>query len=236
MATVESWYLKFQKSLLLRLPRADWPEVGSEFWDEFRHSLIRHGATEGDARGALSLLVEDPPKFVGELVPGFKKALQAVWKRSEVEDGRPVGGTFAEASAASRYCQNCDGGGQVVVFHQMVCRSVAAYCECAAGKWLYATRSKDLPPDRRLVRLLDVTTDGTCFSLEQPPLESLTDPFGTPLPEVWAKNNPPLSSGAGGGRKLPSGLGQLVPVVPISPKPASAPDPAEVVCSPAPPF
>jgi hypothetical protein len=234
MASVESWFLRFSQSVTRRLPRADWPPPTEEFWDEVRACLVRHGATEGAAREALSILAEGPPKFVGELIPALIAALKVAWKRSEVAGGGPPGGTFAEASAASRGCPDCGGMGQVVVFHRTICRSLTAHCECAAGRWLHAARGKDLPEGKVLLRLLDVKTGQTAYGVEQPSLDTLTDPTGTPLPEVWARNNPP--PGAASRRRPPSGLGELVPVAPLPPRPAGAtvaaagagpPDPAE---------
>jgi hypothetical protein len=223
MAKVESWFPRFSQSLVRRLPRADWPAPTCEFWDEVRSFLVHKGATEEVAREAMSILAEDPPKFLDNVIPSFRGAIEAVWKRAEAADA-PAGGTFAEAQAASRHCPDCSGMGQVVVFHRSVLRSIAAHCECAAGRWLHANRTKDLPePERRrYLRLLDVKAGIVPYVLDQPRLESLADAAGRPLPEVWAANNPPAGPARKPGR---AGLGELVPVVPIPPRPMPAPAP-----------
>jgi hypothetical protein len=67
---VESWLLQWATSHQLRIPRHDWPEVGTEageaFWGALRSLFIRNGVTRDDATEASIFISGSPPKWLSE--------------------------------------------------------------------------------------------------------------------------------------------------------------------------
>lgn len=142
---VQSWFVRFQADLVARLPRPDWPDPDSIFWEDFHRSLVRHGVVEAVAADAARALMEAPPPFLTDVLPAFLAAVKLVWASADV----PAGGTDdrEEAQRASRDCADCGGSGLATRWrHATLGRldaqgrprsaSVTFYCRCVMGRWI----------------------------------------------------------------------------------------------------
>jgi hypothetical protein len=139
---VEHWIGGFIIRHVQRIPREDWPDVDSAFWDSWRSALVRHGVTEPVADAASEALAEDPPPYLDRQLPAFVQAVKRAWKAGG--PSAPPPDDRAAAVAASRDCPGCSGSGYGSAVDAARTKStghevrVACLCPCACpmSRWV----------------------------------------------------------------------------------------------------
>jgi hypothetical protein len=118
---IHEWLQGFLADMRDAFPPADWPAPGTEaydaFFELFRRAFARNGISEQEARDALTLLAEDPPRWKAEAI---QKTVAAVKINREMAtanpaaqpaQGPPVLVPPREAVAVSQDCPECGGTG-----------------------------------------------------------------------------------------------------------------------------
>lgn len=111
MAMVLDWFADFARMLVERSGRVDFPEPGSEFWQDFYRSLTRIGATEAQADEASSIVCDLPNLFPNQYRPMVVEAVQKLQARDLSASKGVEPGSLDEARIASRECPDCQGSG-----------------------------------------------------------------------------------------------------------------------------
>lgn len=138
---IADWFIDFADYLTQAIPRHDWPDSGTAFWDVMERAFRDSGLVqEAVAREAVFIVAARPPAFVAD----FPAALCAAGTTAR-DRVRLAGGDLptdrAVAEAASRDCPECGGTG-LTARHVWVARAqrhVSAGCcchRCQAGRWL----------------------------------------------------------------------------------------------------
>jgi hypothetical protein len=152
---IETWFWDFLERHLERIPRGDWPPIGSEFWETHLRAFEKHGVSDAVAEDASKILAESPPPYIDRHLETFLRAVRSVWAASEVASTAP-----AEREAAERFSRTCDdcGGktgiavryrrkslGQVDSKGRPVIPAVQFYCRCSMGRWLQKHHQQHAP-------------------------------------------------------------------------------------------
>jgi hypothetical protein len=118
---IEEWLQGVLLDLREAYPPADWPNVGTEAYDEFferfRKAFARNGVSEAESREAIDVMAEDPPRFKAEAVQKTVDAVKAIRETSPATDGltgAPISAVVVPprgAVEASKDCPECRGTG-----------------------------------------------------------------------------------------------------------------------------
>ena len=152
---VEDWFPQFMVEHQARLPRTDWPELGTEdgdvYWTTFETNLRRSGADRDLATEASIILAGDPPKYLGDQ---SKAILAVVSKLREQQSNHGQVGDFstrAEAYKASIGCHDCSATGLATRFRHAPLKigqgpTVQLLCVCPMGRWTKSRYEGDKGP------------------------------------------------------------------------------------------
>jgi hypothetical protein len=156
---IEAWFPAFLVRHTEIIPRDNWPEPSSAYWQSFKQSLIRHGVSETVARQASDLMAEKPPKFLDVHLGEFLALVKIVWKHSAASEADSSERETAER--LSRNCTDCGGATGIAVRYRQrsagtvgsdgrpVSPTIQCYCMCAMGRWVEANHRTRSPEIRR---------------------------------------------------------------------------------------
>jgi hypothetical protein len=131
---VDEWFWSLAKRHMARHPRADWPELDSEFWIGWKLAFIRHGVIF-DVADEASVATMEKARFPDEHLDALLAAVRKVWASSEVlasPDSREA------AERESKSCVDCSGVGLTVRFRhkgELAGKTEVCYCACLMGRW-----------------------------------------------------------------------------------------------------
>lgn len=172
---VKDWITGFLQRHRARFAPADWPKIGpSDEWIEFTKGWITalslRQVTEVEADIASEQLTARPPTWRREHIPAILEAIEALRRE---KGGGPVPTSREAAEAASKGCDRCGGYGLTTVWHPRpdpdarIPATTAAYCSCAAGRWIEKAHREQSPDfRRRFVDLVDVLAGRSGWSAE----------------------------------------------------------------------
>ncbi len=156
-------------------------EEGQVFYRPWFRLFLALRATVPDVEAASERLVNEPPPRHAEHYVYLKRYVsEAVAARVGPQLAASVDDTRDTATAASKNCPRCDGGGLTSVYRaepDPTFRSpnqVSAYCTCRLGRWVrrnHQSTSKDVRD--RLVDLADVL-DGRSLWVADEPLPAVS--------------------------------------------------------------
>lgn len=112
MAMVCDWFGDFMAALVQRTGRTDFPQIGTEYWDDFEKGLVRIGATWPHADAAISMLCECRKVYLDNVRPLIVASIRKL--QAEEQAGMSSGaapGSVEAARLASRDCPDCLGSG-----------------------------------------------------------------------------------------------------------------------------
>lgn len=184
MAKTSDWFWTWIPRLIDRLPRADWPAPGSEYWDGMLAIFGKHRVTEDTADAATLAMMESPSPFPDQFIAAFLVQVKAA--RTLASGLDPT--SFEAASVASSTlrnglgCEYCDNGGQLCVYHPLPATRrgrpdrVAAHCVCPAGRWLRSRlMAGDAATCRKVVDLADVLSGAAPWQIFPPGIAEWED-------------------------------------------------------------
>jgi hypothetical protein len=142
---VDSWFFGFVRKLVASVPRPDWEEPTSPYWQGFKAHLVKAGVTERVADEATLLLQEEPPAYPDRVIPDFLAKCRVVFKLDQAEArARGVADAVTDQDVAKQLSENCDrcgGCGITVLYRQKSAKpgenpEVPFACLCPMGQFL----------------------------------------------------------------------------------------------------
>jgi hypothetical protein len=145
---VDAWFTSWVVGHLERIPRDNWPAIGSEYWETVKAVFVRHGVQEVVATQASRMLAEAPPAYLDRHIEALLKRIREVWASSEVVADAPD--ERDAAKRASRDCDDCGGEGLTARYRKLSAGKAGAdgrpladrlifYCRCPMGRWIERT-------------------------------------------------------------------------------------------------
>lgn len=100
---VLDWFDDWLDRHMQRLPRADWPDFGAEYWDAWIKRFEALAVAEPDADGASVRLAADPPPFLSDQLPRLLAGIESARREREAETLRD-----RRRRAAELHREQCD--------------------------------------------------------------------------------------------------------------------------------
>lgn len=137
------WFRSWLIRHIQRVPRPDWPDPDSAYWETWERSLADERIAEEEADEASRVVARNPPPYLAEQLQGYLATAKIVQTRMRLI-GADLPVERAECEAESRRI-GCECLGMGFVSRRTRWRTsmgndvfswVALYCVCVTGRWV----------------------------------------------------------------------------------------------------